>query len=177
VTDLLERDAVKYWSTLLADSFTIEREVTTADPGPRLRMDMLLHPKFDWPSGGRHPIGFEIKRPSEARSIGGFTKSIAQASDYARRVWHTDYRPGKPVQVYVAVIDDYTQRSGEIGGFADRITGRLNVALVRRHKLWDDTFCTYLQTVGISTSGEPRWRLGRGPSGAPFSAIPKVGAR
>lgn len=163
----LETEAVRHWETILTPHFHIEHEVPGRSVrGKRYRIDMLLHPKFDWPSGGRHPIGFEIKRPHP--SIAEFTKAVGQAVDYAQAEWQSRSAQ-QPLRVYVAVFDTYTddQRPGE-RFFLDRLAGRLNVAFIRPHP-W--------RVIDLRTSGERRWSLNGGPSGAAFSAIPKDGSR
>lgn len=162
----LEAVAVRNWATILAPHFHIEHEVPGRSMrGTRYRIDMMLHPKFDWPSGGRHPIGFEIKRPQP--SIAEFTKAVGQAVDYAQAEWQSQRFP-QPVRVYVAVFDTYTTSDTTERFFLDRLTGRLNVAFVRPHPR---------RVIDLRTSGERRWSLNGGPSGAAFSAIPKDGSR
>lgn len=169
IEDMPESEVVQHWLTVLGTAFTIEQEVIgfaeAAQGSKSYRMDMLLHPQFDWPSGGRHPIGFEVKRlqPSIAR----FTKAVAQASDYARATWHSGVCG--PVKVYVAIYDLYTpwlDRDARL--LAERLAGRLNVALIRPHDRLGIT---------LETSGELRWSFKRGVTGAAFSAIPKDGSR
>lgn len=163
----LETEAVRHWETILTPHFDIEHEVTGRSPhGKRYRIDMLLHPTFNWPSGGRHPIGFEIKRPHP--SVAEFTKAVGQAVDYAQAQWHTTRSPAA-IRIYVAVFDPYTsdQRPSE-RFFLDRLAGRLNVAFIRPHPQ---------RVIDLRTSGERRWSLNGGPSHAAFSAIPKDGSR
>lgn len=163
----LEAVAVRHWTTILSNDFLIEHEVIGRSPyGKKYRIDMLLHPTFDWPSGGRHPLGFEIKRPNP--SIAEFTRAVGQAVDYAQAEWHSTYYP-QPIRVYVAVFDSYTKsHRPEERFFLDRLAGRLNVAFVRPHSH---------RIIDLRTSGERRWSLDGGPSGAAFSAIPKDGSR
>lgn len=166
IEDLPESEVVQHWLTVLTGPFHVEQEVPgISEGGKHYRLDMLLHPQFDWPSGGRHPIGFEIKRlqPSIAR----FTKALAQASDYARATWHSPLVG--PVKVYVAIYDLYTpwlDRQAQL--LAERLAGRLNVGLIRPSDHLG---------VTLETSGELRWSARRGVTNAAFSAIPKDGSR
>lgn len=96
-----EKVAVGAWVSLASPYFRIQHEVRgTHYTGKRLRMDMLLHPRFEWSGGGHHPIGLEIKKPMHRSG-----HLIGQAADYAASSWESDAH-SDPVSVFVAVYDE-----------------------------------------------------------------------
>jgi hypothetical protein len=94
-----EAATVQAWQVLLSDHFDIEREVNGKHcfQQKNVRVDMLLHPKFEWHGGGHFPIAFEIKKPG-----GNQYKALAQAADYAQCRWFSS-RYADPIQTYVAI--------------------------------------------------------------------------
>ena len=102
-----EKDAVRAWATLLEPHFRIEPEVNGLHySGRKVRMDMLLHPTFEWSGGGHHPIGLEIKKPIHKSGA-----LIGQAADYAASTWSSDAYPD-PINVFVAVYDEMAVSNG-----------------------------------------------------------------
>ena len=96
--------AVLAWRAMLSPHFEIETEVCgTHVSGAKLRIDMLLHPKFDWAGGGRYPIGFEIKQANHCDGTDGKAGDyLAQAHDYAATCWDSNIRSDVKL-VYVCV--------------------------------------------------------------------------
>jgi len=181
---MTEAEATRYWVALLSDDWTIEREVSGIAPdGRRYRMDMLLHPRFDWPSGGRHPIGLELKRPS--KHVSTFVRALAQANEYSTAKWFSDYIPGVELSVYVAIVDSYTsEMSLETKMLAERMAGHQNVGLLRRdsYRGRGKDWRTEYPNLTLYITGHRRWSLARGPlrsniGPGPFNAIPKRGSR
>lgn len=162
-----ENVAVEAWVELLDPYFDIEHEVPGRHyTGRKLRMDMLLHPKFEWRGGGRNPIGFEIKRPMANQA-----QMIGQAADYAQSRWASERYPDF-VDVFVAVYAPmyHNRESCEHSEWVgiEQLLGRLGVI----HLDIDQR-----EGLTLRVSGNTAWTAKRGTCFVNWSAKRKYGSR
>jgi hypothetical protein len=162
-----EAASVKAWTLLLAEHFEIENEV----PGARccqttkVRVDMLLHPKFEWGGGGRFPIAFEIKKPT-----GKNQKALAQAADYAQCRWiSTRYR--QPIQTYVAIHAPLFEEP-QIGFSPPHFLGSFGIMLLRIERLR-----TGQNVLSLNLSSTPMWTSKSGARNMNWNAQRRFGSR
>jgi len=105
---ITEEQEVVRWRRELDPWFNIEEEVWgTHYTGRRVRIDMMLHPKFAWRGGSHYPIGFEIKKP--VRKQGHY---IGQALDYACSRFESLVYSPESIDVFIAVNDDAVKDHG-----------------------------------------------------------------
>lgn len=164
-----ESEAVASWRVILSPHFDIQEEVTGRHwTGRNHRIDMLLHPKFDWAGGGRTPIGFEVKRP--AGGIKHHSRQIAQAVDYASTNW-TGARRGGWTEPYffIFVHCDVIEQLDNDAFYLRRILGQLGVGFIELDG--------WTGNVSINLSGSRMWSSNLGPAGGQWAARRKFGSR
>ena len=158
-----EAEAVYQWERLLAPHFDIEPEVPGEHyTGRKVRIDMMLHPRFYWRGGGQRPIGFEIKRPGANQA-----ELIGQAADYAASRFHTSEGT---VNAFVAVYaPQFRTHICDRGVFlTEQMIGRLGVLMFDI----DDHLGLHLRV-----SGNTAWSERKGCMNMNWSAQRKFGSR
>lgn len=163
-----ELQAVQAWTQLLAPHFQIEKEVEGIHwTGRKMRIDMVLHPLFEWHGGGHQPIGFEIKKPDTNDA-----KLVGQAVDYANTQWNSRIIR-KPVVMFIAVFapkyhnpEMPCETHGHL--LTEQLLGRLGVI---NFDLKDKT------GLELRVSGEKMWSPSKGVRALNWSAQRKIGSR
>ena len=162
-----EAATVKAWTVFLSEHFDIESEV----PGNRccqqnkVRVDMLLHPKFEWNGGGHFPIALEIKKPS-----GNQSKALAQAADYAQCKWISS-RYSEPIQTYVAIHAPLFEEP-QIGFSPPHFLGSFGIMLLRIEELRSGE-----NVLSLNLSSTPMWTSKSGARNMNWTAQRKFGSR
>lgn len=156
--------AVSAWVELLAPWFEFEHEVEGRHhTGRKVRIDALLHPRFEWRGGGRLPIGFEIKRPNANQS-----KLIGQAVDYANSRWVSERYPDY-LDVFVAVYaPEYSNDSCPRYHGVEQLLGRLGVVMFD---------ISPYRGLELRVSGNRAWNQKEGPCYMNWAAKRKFGSR
>lgn len=166
-TRTTESQMVAAWTAILQPYFDIENEVWGKHwRGDSMRIDMVLHPKFEWQGGGNFPIGFEIKRPGANEA-----KLIGQAVDYANTQWFSS-RYDSEVDMFIAVYAPMYQNKSACKDhgiiLTEQMLGRLGVA----HFDIDSYY-----GLNLRVSGQRMWSQRNGAQGPNWSAKRKFGSR
>lgn len=162
-----EPEAVYAWGELLSQHFDIDHEVAgTHYTGRKVRMDMMLYPRFYWRGGGDQPIGFEIKRPGANQA-----EMIGQAADYAASQFEVRddggaYDPHVFVAVYAPSFRTHQCNRGVF--LSEQMMGRLGVIMFDV----DENLGLHLRV-----SGNAAWTAKRGCMNMNWSAKRKFGSR
>jgi len=164
---MTEPQMVTAWTTILKPHFDIEHEVWGQHlRGDFMRIDMILHPKFEWKGGGNFPIGFEIKGQGTNEA-----KLIGQAADYANTRWNS-VKYDEPVDMFIAVHSPMYQNRQfcETHGIilTEQMLGRLGIA----HFDIDNRY-----GLTLRVSGQRVWSHLKGSEGPGWSAKRKFGSR
>ena len=162
-----EAATVKAWESVLSDHFDIEHEVPGLRYGNnnKVRVDMLLHPRFEWTGGGHFPVALEIKKPT-----GNQYKALAQAVDYAQCRWITA-KYSEPIQTYVAIFAPLFEEP-QIGFSPPHFLGSFGIMLLRIEELRSGE-----NVLSLNLSSTPMWTSKNGARHINWNAQRKFGSR